>query len=88
LAPPYLQLEDTIVIPVKLSETWTLYWTQKSILEQAVFKVVANYKRIEKANKYSPGAILSIDLIMYTLGERCHDPMAENGSRELTRNRP
>ena len=42
LVPPYLQMVDTIVVPVKLSETWAIYYTQKSIKGQALFKVAAN----------------------------------------------
>ena len=41
-----------------------VYTDQKSIKQQAVFKLAANYSIIENANRDAPTAILNIDLIM------------------------
>ena len=57
-----MQLVDTIAILMKLSNR--VYTDQKSIKQQAVFKLAANYSIIENANRDAPTAILNIDLIM------------------------
>ena len=65
---PLMETVDSILLPVNVAGTWSIYMTQKSTKQQSVIRIASSFRRVEADNKDAPGAAYNLDRVMHTMG--------------------